>query len=94
MKYALGFRYAAFGPFETCDLGGLDIHCNISHYTFPDLCDAKAPFGLLKECVDNGKLGVKSGAGFYDYSDGKDEEIIRRRDAMFNKLAKCLFEEE
>jgi len=48
----------------------------------------------LKECVDNGKLGVKSGAGFYDYSDGKDEEIIRRRDAMFNKLAKCLFEEE
>ena len=94
MKYALGFRYACFGPFETCDLGGLDIHYNISTYTFPDLCDAKEPFGLLKDCIDNGKLGVKSGAGFYDYSNGKDDEIIRRRDEMFLKLSKCLFEEQ
>jgi len=94
MKYALGFRYAAFGPFEICDLGGLDIHNNISKYTFPDLCDAKEPFGLIKECVDNNRLGVKNGAGFYDYSNGRDEEVIRYRDKMFTKLAKTLFEEE
>lgn len=94
MKYALGFRYAAFGPFEICDLGGLDIHNNISKYTFPDLCDAKEPFGLIKECVDNNRLGVKNGAGFYDYSNGRAEEVIRYRDKMFTKLAKTLFEEE
>lgn len=94
MKYALGFRYAAFGPFEICDLGGLDIHNNISKYTFPDLCDAKEPFGLIKECVENNRLGVKNGAGFYDYSNGRDEEVIRYRDKMFTKLAKTLFEEE
>lgn len=93
MKYALGFRYAAFGPFEICDLGGLDIHNNISKYTFPDLYDAKEPFGLIKECVDNNRLGVKNGAGFYDYSNGRDEEVIRYRDKMFTKLAKTLFEE-
>ena len=93
MKYALGFRYACFGPFETCDLGGLDIHYNISKYTFPDLCDAKEPFGLLQECIDNNRLGVKNGAGFYDYSNGKDDEVIRRRDEMFLKLSKCLFGE-
>lgn len=94
MKYALGFRYAAFGPFEICDLGGLDIHNNISKYTFPDLCDAKEPFGLIKECVENNRLGVKNGAGFYDYSNGRAEEVIRYRDKMFTKLAKTLFEEE
>ena len=33
MKYALGFRYAVFGPFEICDLGGLDIHNNISKFS-------------------------------------------------------------
>ena len=93
MKYALGFRYACFGPFETCDLGGLDIHYNISKYTFPDLSDAKEPFGLLEECIQQNRLGVKNGAGFYDYSDGKDQETIRRRDELFLKLAKCLFEE-
>ena len=94
MKYALGFRYACFGPFETCDLGGLDIHHNIAKYTFADLCNATEPFGLISECIEHDRLGVKSGAGFYDYSDGKDVEVIRRRDHMFNKLAQCLFEEE
>lgn len=94
MKYALGFRYAAFGPFEICDLGGLDIHNNISKYTFPDLCDAKEPFGLIKDCVDKNNLGVKTGKGFYDYSNGRDAEVIRYRDTMFTKLAKTLFEEE
>lgn len=94
MKYALGFRYAAFGPFEICDLGGLDIHNNISKYTFPDLCDAKEPFGLIKDCVDINNLGVKTGKGFYDYSNGRDAEVIRYRDTTFTKLAKTLFEEE
>jgi 3-hydroxybutyryl-CoA dehydrogenase len=37
---------------------------------------------------------VKNGAGFYDYSDGRDVEVIRHRDHMFNKLAQCLFEDE
>ncbi len=94
MKYALGFRYACFGPFETCDLGGLDIHYNISKYTWPDLCDAKEPFGLIQQCIDENKLGVKNGAGFYDYSDGRAEEVIKHRDDMFLKLSQCLFGEE
>ncbi len=94
MKYALGFRYACFGPFETCDLGGLDIHYNISKYTWPDLCDAKEPFGLIQDCIDQNHLGVKNGAGFYDYSDGKDDAVIKHRDEMFLKLSKCLFGEE
>ena len=63
MKYALGFRYACFGPFETCDLGGLDIHHNIAKYTFADLCTATEPFGLISECIEHDRLGVKNGAG-------------------------------
>lgn len=94
MKYALGFRYACFGPFETCDLGGLDIHHNIAKYTFADLCNATEPFGLISECIEHDRLGVKNGAGFYDYSNGRDVEVIRHRDHMFNKLAQCLFEDE
>ena len=37
--------------------------------------------------------GVKNGAGFYDYSGGKAEAAVKRRDTMFLKLAKCLFED-
>lgn len=93
MKYGLGLRYACLGPFQVADLGGLDIFYNISSYLFADLCDRKEVFGLLKECFENNALGVKSAKGFYDYSNGKDEELIRYRDTMFTKVSKTLFEE-
>ena len=92
MKYGLGLRYACFGPFQVSDLGGLDVFQNIASYLFADLSDAKESFGLLKDCVENKHLGVKSGSGFYDYSNGKDDEVIKYRDQMYTKLVKCLYE--
>ena len=44
--------------------------------------------------MDAQKLGVKSKEGFYDYSDGKDEEAIKRRDKMFFKMLKYIHMEE
>ena len=92
MKYGLGLRYACLGPFEVCDLGGLDVFNNIASYLFEDLSDKKEPFGMLADRIEKGQYGVKNGAGFYDYSNGKDAEKIEYRDQMFTKLAKCLYE--
>ena len=94
MKYALGVRYACLGPLEVADHGGLDIFYNIASYLWEDLCDAKAPFGLLKESFENGNFGVKSGQGIYDYSGDKYKEAIKYRDEMYTKVSKCLFGEE
>lgn len=91
MKYALGLRYACLGPFEVADHGGLDVFHSIASYLFADLSDAKESFSLLKESVERGDLGVKTGRGIYDYSEGKDQEAIRYRDEMYSKVAGCLF---
>ena len=91
MKYGLGMRYACLGPFEVCDLGGLDIFYNIASYLFEDLADEKAPFGMLADRFEKGQYGVKTAAGFYNYADGKDAEKIKYRDRMFTKISKCLF---
>lgn len=88
MKYGPGFRYPIIGPLETADLGGLDTFYYISSYLFNDLSDVKEPQEVLKKLMDNKELGVKSKKGFYDYSDGKDEEAIKRRDKMFFKMLK------
>lgn len=93
VKYGLGPRYACLGPLEVCDLGGLDIFYNIASYLYADLADDKEPSPLLAECFEKGNFGVKTGAGFYEYSNGRDEEVIRYRDEMYTKIAKCLFEE-
>lgn len=94
LKYGLGMRYAAIGPFETVDLGGIDTFYNVAKYLFADLSDAKTVSPMLADLYDGGNLGVKTGKGFYDYSDGKDVAAITRRDTMFLKLSKCLFEEK
>ena len=91
MRYGLGLRYAALGSFRTADLGGLDTFDHISGYLFADLCDQKERSETLHTLVEAGKLGVKSGAGFYDYSDGKADEAIRERDELFIRLAKTLY---
>lgn len=91
MKYGMGLRLAALGPFRIADLGGLDTFDHIANYLFADLDDSKTGNPGLHKLVEEGNLGVKSGKGFYDYSDGKDKEAIRQRDEWFIKLSKCLY---
>lgn len=88
MKFGPGFRYPVLGPFETSDLGGLDTFYYISSYLFNDLSDVKHPTKLQQEMMDNNELGVKTGKGWYDYSEGKDEEAMARRDRNFFKMLK------
>jgi 3-hydroxybutyryl-CoA dehydrogenase len=94
MKYGPGFRYPVMGPLETSDLGGVDTFYYISSYLFKSLSDCKEPTEKLNELMESGKHGVKSKEGFYDYSDGKDEEAIKRRDRMFLKMLKHIHMEE
>ncbi len=64
-----GFR---MGPFELMDLIGLDVNLATSESIY-ERTGAKRlePVPLQREMVSAGKLGRKSGAGFYDYSKGK-----------------------
>ena len=91
MKYGLGLRYACVGPFETADLGGLDIFCGISEYLFADLADDREPQALLREKNASGKLGVKSGEGFYDYSGGRGAKAVEERNRKLTALCGILF---
>ncbi|HET9497193.1 MAG TPA: 3-hydroxyacyl-CoA dehydrogenase NAD-binding domain-containing protein [Candidatus Limnocylindria bacterium] len=62
-----GFR---MGPFELVDTIGLDVNLAVSHsvWTGFDRAARYAPQALQSVLVDAGRLGRKSGAGFYDWS--------------------------
>lgn len=92
MKYGPGFRYPIIGPLQTADLGGLDTFYFISLYLFNEISDAKKPQNILKDLIDKNHLGTKTKKGFYDYSNGKDEEAIKYRDKMFFKMLKYIHE--
>ena len=92
MKYGLGFRYACLGPLEVSDFGGLDTFYHISSYLMKDLCNSGDVPELMKQHYDAGEYGVKSGAGFYDYSGDKAQQATKERDEKFLKLYHALYE--
>ncbi|WP_446899549.1 3-hydroxyacyl-CoA dehydrogenase family protein [Clostridium sp. LBM24168] len=72
LKFGPAFRYATTGQLEVADLGGLDIWCTVGDNLLKVMDNSTCANPILREKVEVGKLGVKSGAGFYDY---KPEEI-------------------
>jgi 3-hydroxybutyryl-CoA dehydrogenase len=56
------------GPFELVDLVGLDVRLSILEYLCQTLGEKYRPNRLLKQYVQEGRLGRKSGRGVYDYS--------------------------
>jgi len=61
------------GPLQLADLIGLDVCLDILNVLFEGYRDSKyRPCPLLQQMVDAGRLGRKSGRGFYEYSDRKD----------------------
>jgi len=95
VKGSFGFRLAAIGPLETCDLGGLDLWYGIAARLFKVIDDAHQPSEALKKKVEAGELGLKSGKGFFDYSvdyftKGQDERV-KTRDNKFIQLLKLLY---
>ncbi|SDD00328.1 3-hydroxyacyl-CoA dehydrogenase family protein [Paraburkholderia lycopersici] len=69
MKASLGRRWGIVGPFESADMGGLDTFVDISSHLMPELAKDEDVIDLLREQVKAGRVGVRSGAGFYDWDD-------------------------
>ena len=65
------------GPLQLADFIGLDICLSILRVLFNGFGNPKyAPCPLLVNMVAAGKLGIKSGEGFYDYAESKKAEKI------------------
>ena len=61
------------GPFELMDLVGIDVNLAAARGVWDGLGrpDRLRPSTIQERLVDEGRLGRKSGAGFYDYDDGR-----------------------
>ena len=68
------------GPLQLADFIGLDVCLSILEVMYNGFKNPKyAPCPLLVNMVMAGKLGMKSGEGFYDYSKNRKAEIIAKQ---------------
>ena len=67
------------GPLQLADFIGLDVCLSILNVLYDGFKNPKyAPCPLLVNMVMAGKLGVKSGEGFYDYSESRKAEKVAK----------------
>ena len=72
----LGYNHP-MGPLKLTDLVGLDVRLSIAEYLHRELgSETFRPPEVLRRMVSEGKLGKKTGQGFYDWS--KENEDMRR----------------
>jgi 3-hydroxybutyryl-CoA dehydrogenase len=82
VKDGFGARMAVLGPMEQSDLVGLDLTLDIAEALYQHLDRTPGPHPYLREKVAAGKLGMKSGEGFYNWK-ANDAEAVRQRLSQF-----------
>jgi 3-hydroxybutyryl-CoA dehydrogenase len=85
VKCVLGVRTPITGVVQRLDLTGMDLVNDIIHgygVTNP----------YVEKMVAEGRLGAKTGKGFFDYGNQTEAEILKKRDLKYLKLLDCLTE--
>jgi 3-hydroxybutyryl-CoA dehydrogenase len=78
VKSSFGRRLAVLGPLENADMVGIDLTQSIHRTVLPHLDRATAPSPLIDRMVGEGKLGFKSGEGFYSWTPERQAALRRR----------------
>ncbi|NML31528.1 3-hydroxyacyl-CoA dehydrogenase family protein [Paraburkholderia sp. G-4-1-8] len=85
MKASLGRRWGIVGPFESADMGGLDTYVDIASHLLPQLAKDEDVIDLLREQVDAGRVGVRSGAGFHDWDEARLARVREGRKRVIER---------
>jgi len=67
-----------FGPLQMTDLIGHDTLRDISNALYPELASDRTASTTIEQHVSDGRLGVKSGQGFYDDNDQRVADLTKK----------------
>ena len=87
VRFGFGLRYLAAGPVLQKDIAGLDIHFAAAQTMYPSLAKNSVPSSTLSDKVAAGKLGMKTGEGFYKWTpESAAKEKARYEQALLDAL--------
>jgi 5-formyl-3-hydroxy-2-methylpyridine 4-carboxylate dehydrogenase len=87
-KWAVGPKLTAIGPFEMLDVAGLDVYQNIAQYLNPELAAGSEVSPAVRQRVEGGELGLKTGEGMYPYDSDQTSALMRERRQMMLSIVR------
>ncbi len=91
-KAGFGLRIPILGLVKRMDYAGLDLAQKILSNAAYEPPPRRTRSMTMDQLVSRGKLGVKTGGGYYEYGDRSAEEIMKERDVKLIKLREFLKE--
>ncbi|MFT8349771.1 3-hydroxyacyl-CoA dehydrogenase family protein [Clostridium saccharoperbutylacetonicum] len=88
IKYSFGLRLPVLGPMENSDMVGTDLTLSIHSYILKHLENSTEPSPILKEKVEAGDLGFKTGKGFQEWS---ADQAKKSNEGLRDYLIKVLY---
>jgi len=90
VRSCFGFRLPFFGPFQISDMAGLDVYQSVFETLEAGLGERFHPPDAVRERVEAGRTGTKSGAGFLTYTEDEREHLLLERDRRYAALNELL----
>jgi 3-hydroxybutyryl-CoA dehydrogenase/5-formyl-3-hydroxy-2-methylpyridine 4-carboxylate dehydrogenase len=90
VRWGIGYKLGVIGPLRLLDMAGLDIYTAVAGYLNKDLCNDSGISSTVTRKVSDGKLGIKSQAGLFDYTRDEIEQLARERGRLFVASKKAL----
>jgi 3-hydroxybutyryl-CoA dehydrogenase len=95
LKYGPGLRLPVLAPLENADLVGLDLTLSIHDYVLKHLEDSHEPSPLLRQKVEKGELGFKSGGtGFQQWTPEQQKALRANLLDYLTKVIREMKEDE
>lgn len=92
IKASFGRRLSVLGPLENADLVGTDLTLDIHTNVLFDLESRQGPSPYLEKLVKEGRLGMKSGNGFRQWSDAEADAVRNRVSTHLRELEELLLD--
>ena len=90
VRWGIGYKLAVIGPMELLDMAGLDIYDAVGSYLNQDLSTSGEVSSTIRQRIAEGKLGMKTGSGIYDYTPEQIEQLRGQRAAKLVAVRRAL----
>jgi 3-hydroxyacyl-CoA dehydrogenase len=90
VKWGIGYKLAVIPPIQLLDMAGLDIYTAVAGFLNADLSNETGISSTATGLRDSGRLGIKTGGGFFDYTPERVEALRAQRGAALVAVRKAL----